>query len=1046
MKKTPFYRRRPLLCSLLLLLVTIIVTISVVLSQLDLAQIRHRLTQELSQALQQPVGMGKLQLTYQQGLAIEVLNLGIGDKKKLDIRIPKLTGTLRLQPLLHGELLLDQVTLTEPQIRIAVSRTEKPVSRKTASSSTGKLLKKFGLSLLTVHNANLELIQAHAIHDKLPSRIENLNLVLRGWESDQSGYLVVSGALPENKGHFTIESELLPPEQLTSWRQQPWQVKAYLKKFSRELLPDNIIEHLPERIDATISLSGSPASGADININIKETRTGKQLLTTQGKWSSEKTVNKLQGLRGHLRGIPLRGDVQITQADLGTLLEGNLSAENIPLQSLLTIWKHPLADKLISGDIKTAKIQFNNIMNKNNTVSSDQEIQYQVKLSLENGRWALTDQKHLEQISLDAKLDNRMLEISNGNVRIFNQPLSFEGEVHNWKKQPLFTLEATSVIDAASLTQSLQVSLPENLILSGPLPTTLHMEGNRETIRAKLQTNLNGLHGKLEPLIVKQPKQTGNINIKAVWTPDQLMVSQATLDLADAHVEGTATFPLAKTSQPVQLQLKNINLDALRPHSPLLQRLKARGTLGLDLQRPQNGNFQGTLDLDEVGAHLIWLIGDINSVTGTATFNQLGLEFENLAARLGQSPVQVNGSLRNWQNFLLDLHVRGQNIHARDLVFANQEMIVNDLDGRLLINKGGIIFDPVQVTLENGTDATVTGYVRNFSQPDTYLEIESFKHADILEVINLFVGPPKKKPTKKLKKGKPIRIMARVAQGTLAGLKFQQAEGMIISHQGLFTLYPLQFKHKDGFCLARVEIEKGLLKISGHLEGFDASTLHSEVFRSRGLVTGKLRGNFYLEGYGTGDTFWASARGGAHVEIRDGALRKYRGLAQVFSVLNVSQLFELNLPDMDEEGMPFTRLTTSTKLDGGILSTDNLHIESHAMNMSLIGSRDLLGETINATVGVKPLRTVDKIITAIPVAGWLLAGEEKALITAHFKIKGPANDPEVTAIPASSLSKTVLGLLKRTLGLPGTLITDPEKLFFPGMDTPPPKAVPNNHQ
>ena len=76
-------------------------------------------------------------------------------------------------------------------------------------------------------------------------------------------------------------------------------------------------------------------------------------------------------------------------------------------------------------------------------------------------------------------------------------------------------------------------------------------------------------------------------------------------------------------------------------------------------------------------------------------------------------------------------------------------------------------------------------------------------------------------------------------------------------------------------------------------------------------------------------------------------------------------------------------------------------------------------------LGVKPLRTVDQVLTKIPIAGWLLTGSEKALLTAHFSIKGKSSDPEVVPIPITSLSEKVLGIFKRVLGLPGKLVTDP---------------------
>ena len=118
------------------------------------------------------------------------------------------------------------------------------------------------------------------------------------------------------------------------------------------------------------------------------------------------------------------------------------------------------------------------------------------------------------------------------------------------------------------------------------------------------------------------------------------------------------------------------------------------------------------------------------------------------------------------------------------------------------------------------------------------------------------------------------------------------------------------------------------------------------------------------------------------------------------------------------------------------MTTNDMHILSEAMNMSMTGTKNLINDTVDFDVGVMPLRTVDKVITNIPIAGWILAGEEKALISAQFKIKGPSADPDVSAVPISSVSDTVFGILKRTIGLPIKLIKDFDNLT---RETPPKK-------
>jgi len=137
----------------------------------------------------------------------------------------------------------------------------------------------------------------------------------------------------------------------------------------------------------------------------------------------------------------------------------------------------------------------------------------------------------------------------------------------------------------------------------------------------------------------------------------------------------------------------------------------------------------------------------------------------------------------------------------------------------------------------------------------------------------------------------------------------------------------------------------------------------------------------------------------------------------------------LQLPDMDLEGMPYDSLTADFQLDKGILKSDDLTIRSEAMNQAYSGQVDLVNKEIDMEMAIHPLGTVDKIISRVPVAGWLLTGEDKALLTAHFSVSGKIGDVSVMFMPLDTLTEPTIGLLKRTLGLPFKLMEDPQILW-----------------
>ena len=167
-----------------------------------------------------------------------------------------------------------------------------------------------------------------------------------------------------------------------------------------------------------------------------------------------------------------------------------------------------------------------------------------------------------------------------------------------------------------------------------------------------------------------------------------------------------------------------------------------------------------------------------------------------------------------------------------------------------------------------------------------------------------------------------------------------------------------------------------------------------------------------------------SLLGAVKLKAEHGSVRKFSTLSKVLSILNVSQLLKFQLPDMVSGGMPYNRITGDLAFRDGSASTSNLFLDSNAINLSAVGKLDLMRNELNLTIGVQPLQSVDKVVSRIPIVGWILTGKDHSLITTYFEAKGPIEDPQVTAVPVKSLARGVLNIFKRVFELPGKLFTD----------------------
>ncbi|HOX16054.1 MAG TPA: AsmA-like C-terminal domain-containing protein, partial [Smithellaceae bacterium] len=184
-----------------------------------------------------------------------------------------------------------------------------------------------------------------------------------------------------------------------------------------------------------------------------------------------------------------------------------------------------------------------------------------------------------------------------------------------------------------------------------------------------------------------------------------------------------------------------------------------------------------------------------------------------------------------------------------------------------------------------------------------------------------------------------------------------------------------------------------------------------------------MKGDLTAEGANMSD-LKKTMQGTATLVMEKGSLNKFPVLSKVFSILNVSQLLKFQLPDMITEGMPFTSVKGTFSLQDGILSSNDLFVKSNAMNMSIVGRTDIIRDELNLNIGIQPLQTVDKIVSNIPVVGWILTSDTKSFITLYFQAQGKRSDPTVNAMPVTSMSKGVLDIFKKLFQLPEKLITD----------------------
>lgn len=570
-----------------------------------------------------------------------------------------------------------------------------------------------------------------------------------------------------------------------------------------------------------------------------------------------------------------------------------------------------------------------------------------------------------------------------------------------------------------------------------------HLQGSYKQLSLDLQADLSRLYLNHPAGLKLTPGEQDKLSIHASFSPKEIKLDHGSIKWSAAKGHLTGSYLIGDPDSLVLDALLTIDdLSRLTEALPLLDKLQLHGQADLsiaqrgrrDVNRPTM-----TLTLRDAGLRATRHIADLSLINGRINVTPDGLDTENLSIHLGESLLTVKAKLDDFTDPHLTLDIKAATVRAQDIIFPSPKALLRDLNGHLEIDRAGLLFAPVKVRLDGGTDATVSGTI-DFAPPyPVMLDITS-DYALISEVIDLWASGPAAKKQVEAKAIAPaarpqssIRITARVKAGDLYGMRFHDAAGVIVPSRERLMIHPLDFSVGEGYCNAQVltDFVRGgpsRLRVSGHAEDVDALEVYRELLNQENILRGTLRGDFYLAG-DIGSNFLRSSHGRFSIQIKDGVLRQFPVLSKVFSLLNVSQIFALQLPDMDLEGMPYEILTANFQLDKGILRSEDLTIRSEAMNQSYTGQLDLVSKEVDLAMAIHPLGTVDKIITRIPVAGWLLTGKDKALLTAHFSVSGPVDDVSVMIMPLDTLSEPTIGLLRRTLGLPFKLLEDPQILW-----------------
>lgn len=1074
-KRSP--RKLFLLISALTTAVMAVAWITYFLISFDLNNYRHQAEEKLSSLLSLPVKLGDIHYNlHDTNLALHVAGMQIGNNdSRIQIDSPNILINLQWLGLLERDIRFAKISLIQPQFWVrplikAQANTDASQETATPIITNQALLKNISINALEIFGGAVHIVAA--VPGQPPQQIEitELDAELSGVRLNQATQLSIKGSLgiqgQTGKSPWQLLGESTLQLDENNALQPHFNLDLELKDLDlsaiRALFAEQTAGYSVEGIsDLQLHIEGSPNKGLDFQAGLSS----KSIALLPGSAYRSPVLFKNLLANGRLQiyddqpGIEklslqidesrIAGSVSWTPPGQPFSTSFNLlnSALYVPqirqwLPDSQESW-HTLKKNLQDqGVIQVESAEFT--LFKSSDSQSNWRLD-QLKGELQHIAWEHEKTPVVDIISLPFNFTRNLWQINNGRGQWGSLSLVVNGTgKHDQEGLVLTSLDFSGDALPSSLLEEWHIP-QHSLSTSGNVGLSGHLEGPLDQINLDLQVNLSQLSISHSAGLTLKPEAEDRLSLQATISPHKISLDHGALkwSVAKGHVSGSF---LTKDPDSLAIDaLLTINdLAKLAETLPFLKKLQLYGQADLSLSQrglPQSRRPEMILTLRDAGLHATRHIADLSKINGRVQLTPTGLAAENLRVHLGKSPLAVQARIEDFSNPRLLINVKAPSIRADDLIFYSAKTMLRDVNGELEIDRDGLTFAPVDVRLDGGTEASVRGTISFHAPFDVQLDITS-EYARISEVINLWTD---RSETSKMRSASSsdsavetkvkatVKINASVKTGDLYGMSFHDATGVIVPTRDRLSIHPLDFSVGKGFCNTQVLTDfsigaPSILRISGHAQDVDALEVYRELLNQKNIVRGKLRGDFYLSGE-IGSNYLPSSHGNFNIQIHDGVLHQFPVLSKIFSLLNVSQIFALELPDMDTQGMPFDLLSANFLLEEGRLKSEDLKIQSEAMNQSYTGELNLIDKEVDFSVAIHPLGTVDKIISHIPVAGWLLMGEDKALLTAHFDVKGKTGDVSVEVMPLDTLTEPTIGLLRRTLGLPFKLIEDPQILW-----------------
>ncbi|MEA1867901.1 MAG: AsmA-like C-terminal domain-containing protein [Thermodesulfobacteriota bacterium] len=596
----------------------------------------------------------------------------------------------------------------------------------------------------------------------------------------------------------------------------------------------------------------------------------------------------------------------------------------------------------------------------------------------------LPESSHIEQAS--AQVDQENVRISSCRMRLSDQQMSLNGDIKHKKWQ-----EWQGRLD---LSGTAREGISQWVKAKGWIPT-LYFPGTPcilNHLRVAWDPKKIGVKGEILSDI--ENKKATKVKLDISSGPKELSIKDLTITTPDEE----ASFSLNLLQVPEENLLlnwegclKGDTLNKILEENKILSGyIKGSCNMTCSLEDPSSARFKGSIEASGLNWH--WGVSEPTIVKyANLHGHNSWTDIEELSLGInGESVMSKGRASFSKHNIDLDLDLKSDSLFWKNF----SRFIDTYKEKHPYPDLAPIPKSPNhQITKSPNSPLSITGRINFDLDRFKYTSIKETAFSDKDQKVTDYIWRPITGQIKFLPHGK---TSISISSGTICGL----------NTTGTWRSYP-------GSGMANLSIS------TDHEEKVFFQNLLSCLGYDQNILEGPFVFNANLEGTPKN---WK--RGTLELHSANGRIRRMTLLSKIFSVLNVTDLFSKNgFPDFLTEGFSFSQMEIKGNIKDNNLYIDQAIIKGKGLNFFGSGTIDLGDMDADMTVLVAPLKTIDTIVSKVPLLGKAIGGKDATIVTFPVKIKGQIKNPEVTVLSPDAVGVAMIDLVKNTLMLPFRILS-----------------------